>query len=100
MDTVVVLDFGGQTAQLISRRVREIGVYSEVLPGTTPLAEFASPDLKAIILSGSPASVHDAAAPAPDPSVVESGIPMLGICYGLQQLVHRGGGEVARSQAR
>ncbi|MFW5689872.1 MAG: glutamine-hydrolyzing GMP synthase [Spirochaetota bacterium] len=103
MDAIVVLDFGGQTAQLIGRRIREFGVYSEILPGTSRAEEITSLpglDVKGIILSGSPASVHDEGAPQPDPDVLALGLPILGICYGLQQFVHRGGGEVARATAR
>lgn len=103
MDAIVVLDFGGQTAQLIGRRVRDLGVYSEIVPGTTPAAEItglSGLDVKGLILSGSPASVHDADAPTADPGIFELGIPILGICYGLQQMVHRSGGEIARASAR
>jgi GMP synthase (glutamine-hydrolysing) len=100
MDTIAVLDFGGQTAQLISRRIREIGVYSVVLPGTTPADEVASSGLKGIVLSGSPFSVYDEAAPVPDPALVDLGVPVLGICYGLQQLVHQRSGRVGRAARR
>ena len=103
MDAIVVLDFGGQTAQLIGRRIREIGVYSEILPGTAGAEEITSLAglvVKGIVLSGSPASVHDQDAPQPDPAVLELDVPVLGICYGLQQMVQRGGGEVARATAR
>lgn len=102
MDAIVVLDFGGQTAQLIGRRIRELGVYSEMLPGTCRAAEIR--DLPytvcGLILSGSPASVHEPDAPQPDPEVFEMDLPILGICYGLQQIVHHGGGEVARATSR
>jgi GMP synthase (glutamine-hydrolysing) len=100
MDTIIVLDFGGQTAQLISRRIRELGVYSEVAPGTLPVADILSPDVKGIILSGSPWSVHDDGAPLPDPELLDVSIPVLGICYGLQQLVHQSGGTIGRSVRR
>ena len=100
MDTIVVLDFGSQTAQLIGRRLRDLGVYSEILPGTTPATDLSAPDIKGLILSGSPASVHDTGAPAPDPAIFSLPVPRLGICYGLQTMVHRDGGEVARATAR
>jgi GMP synthase (glutamine-hydrolysing) len=100
MDTIAVLDFGGQTAQLISRRIREIGVYSIVLPGNTPAAELAAANVKGVVLSGSPYSVHDSDAPVPDAGLQALGIPLLGICYGLQQLVHGAGGEVGRASSR
>jgi len=101
VDKIVVLDFGSQTAQLISRRIREIGVYSEILPGTTPAADLArDPSIRGIILSGSPASVHDPDAPAPDPAVYDLPIPKLGICYGLQRAIHDQGGRVGRSKSR
>ena len=96
IDTILVLDFGGQTCQLIARRIRECGVYSRVLPGDIPLAEVDAFDqVRGIVLSGSPASVHDAGAPAPDPDLLGRGLPVLGICYGMQHMMHRGGGVVS-----
>lgn len=100
MDTIVVLDFGSQTAQLISRRIRDIGVYSEVLSGTVPAREFERDEVRGIVLSGSPASVHDADAPVPAPEIYSLPVPKLGICYGLQRAVHDGGGRVERSRRR
>jgi len=101
MDKIVVLDFGSQTAQLISRRIREVGVYSEILPGTTPAEELAGdPSIRGIILSGSPASVHDPDAPAPAPGLYDLPVPMLGICYGLQRAIHDRGGQIGRSESR
>ena len=99
-DTVVVLDFGGQTAQLIARRVRELNVYSELLPHDTPWAEIERRNAKAVILSGGPASVYDQGAPKADPAVWSGRLPLLGICYGLQLMAHELGGEVVPSQRR
>jgi GMP synthase (glutamine-hydrolysing) len=99
-DTVVILDFGSQFAQLIARRVRELNVYSELLPHDTPWPEIQRHRPKAIILSGGPASVYDDGAPSLDPALWSGGIPVLGICYGLQLMAHQLGGEVAGSKKR
>jgi GMP synthase (glutamine-hydrolysing) len=99
-DTVIVLDFGSQFAQLIARRVRELNVYSELLPHDTPMAELERRGAKAIILSGGPSSVYDTDAPRADPAVWSGRIPVLGICYGLQLMAHELGGEVVASARR
>jgi GMP synthase (glutamine-hydrolysing) len=96
-DTVLVVDFGAQYAQLIARRVREAHVYSEIVPHTMPVAEMVARRPAAIILSGGPKSVHAAGAPGIDPAVFDAGAPVLGICYGAQLVAQQLGGEVART---
>jgi GMP synthase (glutamine-hydrolysing) len=93
-DNVVVLDFGSQYSQLIARRIRELHVYSELLPFDTSWAEIAARKPKAVILSGGPASVYEADSPHPDPAIWTAGVPVLGICYGLHLMAHHLGGEV------
>ena len=83
----MVLDFGGQTAQLIWRRIRDGGVFSIIRSGDTKLESKELENVKGIVLSGSPYSVYEESAPRPDPSLRETGVPILGICYGLQWLV-------------
>jgi GMP synthase (glutamine-hydrolysing) len=94
VDSVVVLDFGSQYSQLIARRIRELNVYSELLPFDTPWSEIAARKPAAVILSGGPASVYDTGSPHPDPAVWTGGIPILGICYGLHLMAQALGGEV------
>jgi GMP synthase (glutamine-hydrolysing) len=91
---VVVLDFGSQFAQLIARRVRELNVYSELLPHDTPLAEIERRGASAVILSGGPNSVYDEGAPKPDPAIWSGRLPVLGICYGAQLMASELGGHV------
>jgi GMP synthase (glutamine-hydrolysing) len=98
--TIVILDFGSQYTQLIARRVREFNVFSVVLPCTTPLANVMALRPKGIVLSGGPSSVYDAAAPKADPAVLQAGLPVLGICYGLQFATHHLGGKVVPAAAR
>ncbi|HPC72060.1 MAG TPA: glutamine-hydrolyzing GMP synthase [Treponema sp.] len=94
MDKIVILDFGSQTTQLIGRRIREFGVYTEIVPGDAPLTCTVLDGAKGIILSGSPSSVYDEGAPVPDPAVYNTGLPLLGICYGLQRITADHGGRV------
>ncbi|WP_137844250.1 glutamine-hydrolyzing GMP synthase [Microbacterium sp. 2FI] len=97
---VLVVDFGAQYAQLIARRVREAGVYSEIVPHTATAAEIAARNPVGIILSGGPSSVYEEGAPSLDPGVLELGIPTLGICYGFQVMAQQLGGEVANTGLR
>ena len=99
-ELILILDFGGQYTQLIARRVRECHVYSEVIPWNTPLADILARSPKGIILSGGPSSVHDEGAPRIDPALYEAGIPVLGICYGMQLTVLLLGGSVERAKER
>ena len=94
---VLVVDFGAQYAQLIARRVREAGVYSELVPHSMPVDEILAKDPKAIILSGGPASVFEPGAPTIDTNVFESGVPVLGICYGFQVMAYELGGKVDKA---
>jgi GMP synthase (glutamine-hydrolysing) len=96
-DTVLVVDFGAQYAQLIARRVREAHVYSEIVPHDLSAAELLARRPKAIILSGGPASVHVDGAPQLDPAVYDAGVPVLGICYGAQLIAQQLGGVVSRT---
>ena len=93
--TVLILDFGSQYTQLIARRVREANVYCELVPGTTPWSELKLRNPSAMILGGGPASVYEEGAPQIDPEALHAGIPVLGICYGMQLIAHHLGGEVA-----
>ncbi|MGH3320074.1 MAG: glutamine-hydrolyzing GMP synthase [Streptosporangiaceae bacterium] len=99
-DTVLVVDYGAQYAQLIARRVRECRVYSEVVPSTLSVAEILARRPKAIILSGGPASVYAAGAPIAPAALFETGVPTLGICYGFQAMADALGGQVARTSVR
>src|SRR4051794_9784271 len=85
-DEVLVLDFGGQYSQLIARRVRECGVFSELLPHTVPLEEIKRREPRGLILSGGPASVYAEGAPKLRHELLQLGIPVLGICYGMQAM--------------
>ena len=96
-DTVLVVDFGAQYAQLIARRVREAHVYSEIVPHTMPVAEMLARRPAAVIFSGGPKSVHVEGAPTIDPELYDSGVPVLGICYGAQLLAQQLGGEVSHT---
>lgn len=96
MDCILIYDFGGQTCQLISRRIRELGIYSEIVPHDYDPFQYAPHTVKGIILSGSPYSVRDPDAPQPPRSVFEMGVPVLGICYGLQVMTRLFQGKVER----
>ena len=100
MDAIAVLDFGSQYAQLIARRVREIAVYCELFPWDAPEARVLSIEPKGFILSGGPASIYEPAAPKIPDYLLHSGLPILGICYGMQALTYALNGEVARSTQR
>ncbi|MFI6596464.1 glutamine-hydrolyzing GMP synthase [Nonomuraea sp. NPDC050536] len=96
-DTVLVVDFGAQYAQLIARRVRECHVYSEIVPSTMPVEEIVAKKPKAIILSGGPSSVYAEGAPAVPAGLFETGVPTFGICYGFQAMAQSLGGRVSRT---
>ncbi|RJL23684.1 glutamine-hydrolyzing GMP synthase [Bailinhaonella thermotolerans] len=96
-DTVLVVDFGAQYAQLIARRVRECHVYSEIVPSTMPVEEMLAKKPKAIILSGGPSSVYAEGAPKVPDGLFETGVPTFGICYGFQAMAQTLGGTVART---
>ena len=93
-EQIVILDFGSQYTQVIARRVRECNVYSTILRFDTPAAEIAALKPKGIILSGGPSSVYSPKAPLPDPVIFQLGVPVLGICYGVQLLAQFLGGKV------
>jgi len=98
--SIVVLDFGAQYSQLIARRIRELKVFSVVLPCNAPLEEIRGYSPVGIVLSGGPSSVYDADAPVTDPRVFSLGLPVLGICYGLQYMTHALGGKVRAASKR
>lgn len=101
MDKIIVLDFGSQYNQLIARRIREFGVYSELHSGDMKLSDItAMGDVKGIVFSGGPNSVYDPNAPKCDPAIYTSGIPILGICYGMQMTHHMLGGRVKSAEKR
>ncbi|GAA1850333.1 glutamine-hydrolyzing GMP synthase [Brevibacterium marinum] len=97
---VLVVDFGAQYAQLIARRIREAGLYSEIIAHDAPAAEFAAKNPLAIVLSGGPSSVNDEAAPGFDTAVFDLGVPTMGICYGFQLMATTLGGRVAKTDKR
>ena len=100
-ERIIILDFGSQYTQLIARRIREAGVYCEILPFNTSATEIASRQPKGLILSGGPSSVYDENAPRSERDLVdESQCPVLGICYGLQLMAHQLGGKVQPSPSR
>jgi len=98
-DTIAILDFGSQYTQLIARRFRELQVYSEILPPDTKPGTLRARPLRGIVLSGGPDSVHDKRAPRCDPGIFGLGVPVLGVCYGMQLMSHVLGGEVRRARA-
>jgi GMP synthase (glutamine-hydrolysing) len=98
--SIVILDFGSQYTQLIARRIREENVFSVVLPCTASIAEIQAQNPLGLILSGGPSSVYDADAPAADPQILALGVPVLGICYGLQFIAHHLGGKVRPAAKR
>src|SRR5579864_6959386 len=99
-DAIAILDFGSQYTQLIARRIRELGVYSEIFPVDAPWSEISAISPRGLILSGGPASVYDPGAPTLPDYVLESRLPVLGICYGLQLLGRAFGGRVIPATKR
>ncbi|MEB3103794.1 glutamine-hydrolyzing GMP synthase [Ferviditalea candida] len=99
-ELIIVLDFGGQYNQLIARRIRDLGVYSELLPFHTPIERIRQLNPKGIVFSGGPSSVYEENAPVVDPRIYELGIPILGICYGMQLMSHQLKGQVDRAKKR
>ena len=99
-DTVLILDFGSQYTQLIARRVREHKVYCEIHPCNVGFEKIQALAPRAVILSGGPASVYDEGAPTLDKRILELGVPVLGICYGMQLLAHVLGGKVEKADKR
>jgi GMP synthase (glutamine-hydrolysing) len=97
---IIVLDFGAQYSKLIARRIREASVFSLILPFNTPMQDIKAHDPAGIVFSGGPASVHAPGAPMPDPAIFKLGVPILGICYGVQLFAHMLGGKVERSDRR
>ena len=100
MNSIAILDFGSQYAQIIARRVREAQVYCELLPWDAPQEKILSINPKGFILSGGPKSVYEENAPYIQKFILESGLPILGICYGMQALTHALGGQVDPSAQR
>jgi GMP synthase (glutamine-hydrolysing) len=99
-EKILVLDFGSQYTQLIARRVRECKVYSEIFPFNAPIEKIENFNPKGLILSGGPSSVYDKNAPIPDIKIFDLGIPVLGICYGMQLMAYLSGGNVAKAVKR
>lgn len=99
-EKILIIDFGGQYNQLIARRVREKNVYSEIRPYTIPISEIKKINPKGIIFTGGPASIYQENAPSCDLEIFELGIPILGICYGMQFMAEALGGEVQRATKR
>jgi GMP synthase (glutamine-hydrolysing) len=99
-ETILILDFGGQYTQLIGRRIREANVYTEIVPFNTPLDKLKAQKPKGIVLSGGPASVYETDAPISDPGIFKLGVPVLGICYGMQLIGKELGGRVEPSSQR
>jgi GMP synthase (glutamine-hydrolysing) len=100
MEQIIILDFGSQYTQVIARRIRECQVFSQILPYNTPAAKLAALKPKGLIFSGGPCSVYDKKAPHCDPAVWQLGVPILGICYGMQLLAHQLGGKVQPGKKR
>src|ERR1700684_588319 len=98
IDEIAVLDYGGPYSQLLARRVRDCGVFSELLPHHVPIEQVAARKPRGIILSGGPASVYAGGAPPLDLGLLELGVPVMGICYGMQLLVHTLGGRVEQAE--
>ena len=100
IERVLILDFGSQYTQLIARKIRENGVYSEILPFNTSIEDIEQKSPKALILSGGPSSVYDNEAPIAPPEIMDMGIPVLGICYGMQLISQQFGGEISHADKR
>ena len=99
-EMIVVLDFGGQYNQLIARRIRDLGVYSELLPYNTTAERIRELQPKGIVFSGGPSSVYEEKSPLVDPAIYELGLPIFGICYGMQLMAHQLEGKVERAGKR
>ena len=99
-EMIIILDFGGQYNQLIARRVREHHVYCEIMPWNKPIEEIKAKNPKGIIFTGGPNSVYDEKSPHCDPAIFELGVPVLGICYGQQLMIHLLGGQCRRAGTR
>src|SRR6266478_2328168 len=100
VDKIAVLDFGSQYTQLIARRIREMSVYSEIFPWSHPIDEILQGGFKGVILSGGPSSVYEENAPLPPKRLFEAGVPVLGICYGMQAMGYLLGGHVVPAERR